>query len=181
MSTAQSLPGFDSPAVGFEQPFEMLEACHSRVQRSLELLQKLLAHVQANGHDAQSQSAARDVLRYFDLAAPLHHDDEELNVFPVVLAHGTVDAVAAVHTLQGEHRTMHRLWQSLREVLLAWSQPGATTGCDASMPGLVADFVGVYAQHIDTEEELVYPQARIQLSAAQLADIGAQMRARRQS
>ena len=52
MSTASAVPGFDSPAVGFEQPFEMLEACHGRVQRSLALLQKLLAYVQTKGHDS---------------------------------------------------------------------------------------------------------------------------------
>ena len=65
-----SLPGFASPGVGFEQPFEMLEACHERVQRSLALLQRLVDHVDRNGHDADSRSAARDVLRYFDIAGP---------------------------------------------------------------------------------------------------------------
>lgn len=38
-------PGFDSPAVGFEQPFDMLEACHERVRRSLSLLERLIAHI----------------------------------------------------------------------------------------------------------------------------------------
>ena len=28
------LPGFGAPAVGFDTPFEMLEACHERVQRT---------------------------------------------------------------------------------------------------------------------------------------------------
>lgn len=36
------LPGFNTPAVGFEEPFAMLEACHERVQRTLDLLQRLL-------------------------------------------------------------------------------------------------------------------------------------------
>jgi len=42
--------------------------------------------VRKQGHDARSRSAARDVLRYFDLAAPQRHDDEERHVFPRVLA-----------------------------------------------------------------------------------------------
>ncbi|MEN9486198.1 MAG: hypothetical protein RJB37_4078, partial [Pseudomonadota bacterium] len=67
--THASLPGFASPAVGFDQPFEMLQACHERVERSLALLQRLVAHVRDHGHDTASRSAARDVLRYFDLAA----------------------------------------------------------------------------------------------------------------
>ena len=65
------------PAVGFDEPFEMLEACHERVQRSLALLARLIAHVDAHGHDEKSRSAAHDVLRYFELAAPHHHEDEE--------------------------------------------------------------------------------------------------------
>jgi hypothetical protein len=55
------IAGFDSPSVGFEQPFEMLAACHDRVLRSLALLQRLVDHIDAQGHDAQSRSAAVDV------------------------------------------------------------------------------------------------------------------------
>ena len=58
---AIALPGFDSPGVGFEQPFEMLQACHERVQRSLDLLGRLEEHIDRKGHDAQSRSAATDV------------------------------------------------------------------------------------------------------------------------
>ena len=43
MGKSPSLPGFDAPAVGFEQPFEMLLACHDRVRRSLALLGRLVA------------------------------------------------------------------------------------------------------------------------------------------
>ena len=59
-----------SPAVGFDQPFEMLEACHERVERSLGLLLRLAEHLVSHGADEQARDAARDVLRYFDLAAP---------------------------------------------------------------------------------------------------------------
>ena len=45
-----SPPGVRSPAVGFEQPFEMLQACHKRVQRSLDLLQRLIADCEARGY-----------------------------------------------------------------------------------------------------------------------------------
>jgi hypothetical protein len=54
-----AVPGFNTPAVGFEQPFEMLLACHDRVRRSLSLLQKLCDHVRKMGHD---------VVRYFKCA-----------------------------------------------------------------------------------------------------------------
>jgi hypothetical protein len=62
--TTTALPGFDSPAIGFEQPFEMLEACHDRVRRSLALLGRLIEHIDRHGHDDKSRGAASDVLRY---------------------------------------------------------------------------------------------------------------------
>ncbi|MEK9803656.1 MAG: hemerythrin domain-containing protein, partial [Curvibacter sp.] len=99
----QALPGFDSPAAGFEQPYDMLTACHERVQRTLALLERLIAHVDRHGHDTQSRSAAADVLRYFDLAAPLHHQDEELHVFPALLAGQDAALQAVVRRLQAEH------------------------------------------------------------------------------
>ena len=120
MGKPASLPGFQSPAVGFEQPFEMLQACHERVQRSLDLLRRLTAHIDAHGHDAASRSAAADVLRYFDLAAPLHHEDEELHVFPALAASPDAGVRQAIATLRDDHRRMAERWARARLVLLAW-------------------------------------------------------------
>ncbi|MCB1958559.1 MAG: hemerythrin domain-containing protein, partial [Rhodocyclaceae bacterium] len=77
-----STPLMPTPGAGFDQPFELLSACHDRVQRSLDLLRRLQDHLAIHGADGQAQDAARDVLRYFDIAAPLHHDDEERHIFP---------------------------------------------------------------------------------------------------
>jgi D-amino-acid dehydrogenase len=54
--------------------FEVLDACHERIQRMLRRLQWLRVHLATMGCDDQARQAARDVLRYFDLAAPAHHD-----------------------------------------------------------------------------------------------------------
>ena len=111
------IPGFDSPAVGFEQPFDMLAACHERVRLSLALLGRLIGHVDAYGHDAKSRSAAIDVLRYFDLAAPLHDQDEELHVFPMLTGSDDAGLTAAVARLRVDHARMEALWAGLRCVL----------------------------------------------------------------
>lgn len=95
-----TLPGHRAPGAGYEAPFEMLDACHERVERMLRLLHKLRAHLQASGWDAQAAEAARDVLRYFNEAAPRHHEDEERHVFPAVLA--APDAPALPHTGTGD-------------------------------------------------------------------------------
>lgn len=178
MSTTR-IPGFHSPAVGFEQPFEMLHACHDRVRRSLDLLQKLIAHLDSRGHDAASRSAAQDVLRYFDLAAPLHHEDEEANIFPVLLAQPDRGLHAPIHQLQADHQAMAQVWAQLRPALVQWSQGDSAGSIDTATRAAAQAFTGLYANHLRTEEDLVYPAARGCMDADQVSRAGQQMQARR--
>jgi len=178
--TATAFPGFDSPGVGFEQPFELLEACHERVQRSLALLGKLVDHIDQHGHSAQTQSAAADVLRYFEIAAPLHHEDEEVHVFPLLLAQGDAPLRAAVQRLQGEHQRMGELWAAVRAPLLRWREPGCTESVDDATRVAIQNFRAIYVGHIATEEGLVFPSTRALVDDAALADMGHAMQARRQ-
>jgi hemerythrin-like domain-containing protein len=179
MGHSTSLPGFGAPAVGFAQPFEMLEACHERVHRTLDLLRRLIDHIDANGHDPSSRSAAADVLRYFDVAAPLHHEDEELHVFPALA--GSTDAAVplAIATLQGDHERMAALWADLRKALVQWRDDASAPAIDDATRQMATEFIGGYAAHIATEEDLIYPAARACFDAAGLARIGAEMQARR--
>lgn len=172
------LPGFGGPAVGFDTPFEMLLACHERVQRTLALLARLVDYLRSDGCDASARQAARDVLRYFDIAAPLHHEDEERHVFPPLLAQGESAVAAAVRRLQADHEAMHAHWQAARTRLLALAD-GQADAFTTEDEALFARFAAGYAEHIRTEEDLVYPAARTLLSDAALAAMGADMRQRR--
>ncbi len=178
-TTGVPLPGLRSPAVGFEQPFEMLEACHERVQRSLDLLRRILVHVETRGHDAQSRSAVGDVLRYFDVAGPLHHQDEELHVFPALQSHPDGLVRAAVAQLQAEHLRMHQLWRVLRLVLLRWRDAADAGAVTAAEHRLIDDFVTSYERHIPLEEAVAYPAARPEFTADDLVRIGTEMALRR--
>lgn len=175
----RALPGFSSPAAGFEQPYEMLAACHERVQRTLDLLNRLIDHVAQHGHDAQSRSAAADVLRYLDQAAPLHHQDEELHVFPPLLAGEDAALQAVVRRLQAEHREMETLWAKLRPTLLRWREAGASDAPDTALRAQAERFVQLYTGHIPVEETLVFPGAQGGMDAAQQAEMGQEMQARR--
>lgn len=88
-----------SPSAGFNEPFEMLDACHERVGRMLALLQRLREHLEGGRADEPARQAARDVMRYFDLAAPHHHQDEETHVFPALLASGDAALVRLAEAL----------------------------------------------------------------------------------
>ena len=172
---------FAAPGVGFEQPFEMLEACHDRVRRTLRLLGRLIEHVRQHGHDAQSRSAAHDVLRYFDLAAPQHHEDEERHVFPRLQASGDAALVAVVQRLRTDHERMSTLWAGLRPVLVEWSGEGAAGPVDAAMGEHAREFEALYAGHLPIEEEVAFPAARALCDAAACDGMGEEMQRRRRS
>ena len=175
------VPGHRAPAVGLEAPFELLAACHDRVRRSLDLLERLQKHVADNGCDDSARTAATDVMRYFDLAAPLHHQDEELHVFPVVLRGQDVFLHALVRKLQLEHMEMHNRWQVARQVL---QRIASAESCDASplceeQLQALHSFSALYSDHMENEELQVYPAATSQLSPAQVAAMGTEMGIRR--
>jgi hemerythrin-like domain-containing protein len=176
-----SLPGLRSPGVGFEAPFDMLEACHERVERMLNLLTRLRAHVAQNGCDAQAAAAAVDVMRYFDLAAPLHHQDEELHVFPAVLKMPSDRLDLLVCRLRQEHLEMEKLWGQVRQALARVADSegqNKTPFSDADQASMDA-FVAIYKDHIRAEEDLVYPEARRALDADQLSVMSRDMVRRR--
>lgn len=167
-----------APAATFEEPFEMLEACHQRVHRMLALLAKLRGHLRAHGSDTQAQQAARDVMRYFDLAAPQHHLDEELHVFPPLLARGDARVGEVVRRLQHDHQEMEARWQDARQVLQAI--------CDGAVQQLTPDeesrleaFAGLYDGHIRAEEEIAYPAALAAIDAPARNAMGEEMMKRR--
>ncbi len=165
-------------AAGYEQPFEMLEACHERVHRMLRLMARLRSHVAAQGADDQARQAARDVMRYFDQAAPQHHLDEERHVFPAVLAQGDPQTVALVRQLQEDHRLMEQGWQRARRILEALSS-GGLDGIDGAQGADLEAFAALYDRHIATEETIAYPAARTQLDEAALAAMADDMMRRR--
>jgi hemerythrin-like domain-containing protein len=173
------VPGFSAPAAGFEAPFDLLQACHEKVLRMSDLLERLVAHVEARGADANARSAAADVLRYFDLAAPKHHEDEELHVFPALLAQDDARQCEAVAQLQEEHRRFERDWARLRTVLQAWRTGAASPIAREEVRRLAAEFAAMNRGHVELEETLTYPAARSLLDAQTLARMGAEMQARR--
>jgi len=154
----------EAPGATFEEPFEMLEACHERVHRMLKLLARLRAHIRDNGVDAQAQQAARDVMRYFDIAAPHHHMDEELHVFPPLLAQGDARIADIVRRLQQDHLLMETRWRAAREVLVLVAEASVQQLSGDDDAALDA-FAGVYDDHIATEEGIAYPAAKEILDA----------------
>jgi hemerythrin-like domain-containing protein len=174
-----ALPGFSSPAASFDEPMAMLSACHDRMRRSLDLLGRICTRLEAGPVDAAVHAAAADVLRYFDQAAPHHHEDEEQHVFPRLLA-GTQDAAvrAAVLQLQEDHLWMEGHWRRLRTPLAALAT-GHEEGFGPEQVEAARTFVAVYGKHLQTEDTVVFPAVAALLDARAMHDMGEEMASRR--
>lgn len=160
-------------APSIDDPIELLQACHDKVRRFAGLTLRLRAHLAERGPDAQAQEAARSILRYFDMAAPLHHDDEDLDLFPALRAMEQPELTRCIGELEAQHESLGHLWQALRPWLSATAE-----GQACPPPAEVDAFAAAYPAHAAREEAEIYPAAA-QLSPAQLRQISDAMVRRR--
>ncbi|MEO7399562.1 MAG: hemerythrin domain-containing protein [Polaromonas sp.] len=175
------LPGHSAPAAGFEAPFEMLAACHERVERMLKLQARLQQHLLDKGCDESARQAARDVMRYFDIAAPLHHQDEELHVFPALFSGPDAALRELVARLVQDHRRMEVAWVDARRVLMAVADSSGAgwTPLTPEQAGALDRFAAMYRQHLDDEDGMAYPAAQATLSDQALQAMSEDMMQRR--
>jgi pyridoxamine 5'-phosphate oxidase len=166
-------------APDFDQPVAVLKHCHGRIRKQLATLEKLLAHLPEQGADEQARQAAAAVLKYFDKAAHLHHDDEEQDLLPMLLAVAQGEDAATLQALAPvilqEHKDMDAMWQDLHEQLTSVAD-GSGTQLSAS---IVRRFVQCYHGHMEREEGMVAPMALRLFDPEQMARLGAAMRRRR--
>jgi hemerythrin-like domain-containing protein len=175
-----SFPGHRSPSVGYEAPFEMLEACHERVQRSLSLLERVRHHASKHGCDQQTHNALNDIIRYFDKAAPQHHLDEERHVFPAILHQNNTDLNQIINRLKTEHHQMECLWVKIRHIFNTVMSESRKIPVFTENENLILDtFSNLYQKHIIDEEKMIYPTALNIINNNELLNMSNEMMQRR--
>lgn len=166
-----------TPAPSFEDPLALWQACHGRVRHFCALTQRLVGAIQTQGIDADVRSAAEAILRYFEVAAPLHHQDEEEDLFPLLRAKGDAALIQQLKDIENEHALLHRKWSVIRG-LLQKIAAGETAPLTLS---LVSDFAEAYIRHADSEETQLLPSLRVLLSTEELSLIADHMVGRRRT
>lgn len=166
-------------APALDEPIEMLEACHDRIEAQLQTLERLLAYLPGHGADQQARQAAQAILRYFDLAGPNHHEDEERDLFPALAAlagdeSATVDAL--IKDLLTDHVGMASALDAVRRQL---TPIAAGTGT-ALEPAAVRLLTSRYRSHIEKENRELLPLARRLLTRQDVEALSQAMTARRQ-
>lgn len=163
-------------APSFDAPLEMLAACHDKVRHFCGLLDKLPGYLAEHGVTPALQGSVAGILRYFDVAGPAHHADEEEVLFPL-LRQRLPDAHTPLARLAADHIVFGQRWQTLRRQLLAL-QDGTAERIDAEA---IHAFTAHYRQHAQLEEDWLFPLVAANLSDEELSLAGQRMAARRQS
>lgn len=191
------------PAAGFDEPYEMLAACHERAGRMLDLMARLSAHLSAHLSarlsaplssrpsvpgvapsppcpvDDPARQAAQDLMRYFDVAAPAHHDDEERHVFPLVEAQGDAGLRQLVARLRADHDAMRAQWPALRADLAALAQGDVPPEGWPAYEARWQAYAAMYRAHLQLEDAQVFPAGAGWSDEAQRRAMGADMAERR--
>jgi pyridoxamine 5'-phosphate oxidase len=166
-------------APDFNQPVAVLKHCHGRIRKQLATLEKLLVHLPEHGADEQARQAAAAVLKYFEKAAHLHHEDEEQDLIPMLRAVAQGEDAATLQALAPvilqDHKDMDAMWQDLHEQLTM-----IATGAGSQLSaGIVQRFTERYLGHMEREESTMAPMALRLFGPEQMARLGQAMQRRR--
>lgn len=161
--------------VTWNEPIEMLYACHGRVKQFCRQLLLLPDYLAKNGVNQAVKNDVQQILNYFNQAAPLHHDDEEKDFFPA-LAEKLPETQKAIDELENQHETLHQTWYELRDRL----EELLADKIEHIELELIKRFVAGYDLHISIEEPL-FELGREHLAQEQLNAMGKIMAERRQA
>ncbi len=156
---------------------DLLLECHGRI-RSFSVMARAAAERTDLPAGERADACAR-VERYFTEALPLHVADEEDSVLPRLRGlDGEVDrALQAMHDQHAEHEAALRALLAAAAVVRSRpDDPGPRTALAAAAAAIERAF----AEHLRLEEEIIFPAMRRLLPAADLENMVAELRQRRE-
>ena len=160
--------GSNTPS--FEDPIAMLLACHGKIRRFCAELSLLPEHLASHGWDDIAVSSAKRICQYFNQAAPLHHLDEEADLFPAYSPLAPQQDIALIEQLCAHHLDMEQTWQRLNTQLSQHITPVSSNDIQL--------FTSLYQQHMSVEEPL-FSRIQAVLQADVLHALGMNMAQRR--
>jgi hemerythrin-like domain-containing protein len=124
--------------------------------------------------DRASREAADRIRRYFSTAAHDHHQDEELDLFP--LLQSRMDVGPLIHDLSRQHRMLERIWLEMDPVL---HKLASGLVPPQGFRKLGREFAQSSHEHVRLENLRILPLASSLLDARDLRRIGEAMARRR--
>jgi hemerythrin-like domain-containing protein len=133
--------------------------------------------------DDERRRALDLALRYFRESAPKHTADEEESLFPRLRSvddEGLKTALEKVEALERDHREADALHRRVDELGTHWIEAEELSATDsAQFRDAVTRLAQISPQHIQMEDQVLFPAAERILSREQKAEIAAEMAGRR--
>jgi len=140
------------PASGFDDPIGMMQDCHRRIERFLDILHRVVRKARRRALTAEEVQAVETALHYFRTSGLQHSEDEEQSLFSRLRALGATDVLQQVERLESDHRAAAVLHEEADRI---------------------------YSTHIAVEEGIVFPRAAALFGKDLLHTMSAEFRRRR--
>ena len=146
--------------------FEALDACHVKIQSHLDELAILADQIAQGSLSPKDRKSAESIEMFFSTTARSHHAMEEDEVFPSLLISEDTETVAKVRDLIEDHFWIEKYWLDLAPMLKAIGN-GADDTDTEKLSKTVKLFHDLCSYHIESEESMIYPQAKAAMNALQ--------------
>ncbi len=166
-----------APASGrssLDRPLDHLLACHRRIEERLATLERAAAHLES--HRDEALAAFASAFSFLDSSGVHHTADEEESIFPRLVPLLEPGERTYLASLEHDHTEAHRMYASLKARIAA---PADSPEWRAEVSNLVERLVAHYRRHIASEDETLQAYAAEKLTPPMLAEIAAEMKARR--
>jgi iron-sulfur cluster repair protein YtfE (RIC family) len=159
-------------------PAEMLLECHDRIRQAMRGARGLAEVAAADPAVAPTAAA---VHRYFQVALPLHSQDEDNSLAPRLFSAGIPDDLAdAVRAMHAQHTEIDAV---LERLLPLWGrlavEPDALDAVRGDLAADTARLDALWDVHLALEEGFIFPRVGAELDEQARAEIAEEMRARR--
>jgi hemerythrin-like domain-containing protein len=165
------------PDSGFDDPLGMLKDCHRRIERFLGILCIVAERAQGRGLTEEEITAVEAALNYFRLGGQRHTADEEESLFPRLIS---IEGFAELDRLEQDHYDAEQLHDDAEELYRSWISSGSLSDSGSrSLLAATGRLRHLYKDHIQVEDNIVFPKAAQVLDEDAIRAIGQEFRARR--
>ena len=168
------------PDCGFDDPIGVLKNCHRKIKRSLHVLWVIADRAAGRELTVEETAAVRSAMDCLRVDGTWHIADEEESLFPRLRAETISGDSEELNVLEDNRRQADPLHAMVETLYSTWMSAGALRpenqlrlqSCTESLKRL-------FEQHIQIEEQIVFPRAQRVLDGQTFAAMGREFRARR--
>jgi len=165
---------FPESAPDFSDPLGLLRACHKNILAFCDQLEELSQKIESGPIGFEIAGSASKIYRYFKTSGKHHHQDEEIELFPI-LNRTSLKLADRVNRAKQEHGHQDQLWATIAPLL---ANP-VSINDGVAFATTAREFIESQRTHIAFEEEELFEIAQHLIGQADLEKIGRKMAERR--